>query len=218
MGASLIKFVEDGQVQRFVDRDEFNKFLNQEPPTAFVKEHPIARGVKYIPIDKVELMLTKIFQQWYPEVLREGQLLNSVYAAVRVHYYHPIEAEWRFTDGLGAAPVKTDKGASAADMAAIKNDAIVTGLPAAKSFAIKDAAEHLGRLFGRDLNRKDTIGFTPSYGTEDVKNEQEAKKQALREKLHANTTTQQKNRPRSVDGGPQVEGDGQNSQDDQAAQ
>jgi hypothetical protein len=32
-------------------------------------------------------------------------------------------------------------------------------LPMAKSYAIKDACDHFGKLFGRDLNRKETMGF-----------------------------------------------------------
>jgi len=31
--------------------------------------------------------------------------------------------------------------------------------PASKSFAVKDAAEQIGRLFGRDLNRPDQISY-----------------------------------------------------------
>lgn len=33
--------------------------------------------------------------------------------------------------------------------------------PLAKSQAIKDACHHFGKLFGADLNRKDTISFDP---------------------------------------------------------
>jgi hypothetical protein len=36
-------------------------------------------------------------------------------------------------------------------------------LPAAESYAIKDAAEKLGILFGKNLNRKDTIAFSGAY-------------------------------------------------------
>ena len=31
--------------------------------------------------------------------------------------------------------------------------------PAAESYAIKDAVEKLGKLFGKDLNRKDSMGY-----------------------------------------------------------
>ena len=43
--------------------------------------------------------------------------------------------------------------------------------PMAKSYALKDAAEHIGVLFGRDLNRKDTMQLTPNvnYNIQDEK-------------------------------------------------
>ena len=44
--------------------------------------------------------------------------------------------------------------------------------PAAKSYAIKDAVEHLGKMFGRDLNRSDTVGYKFLY-----KDEQEQQKE-----------------------------------------
>jgi hypothetical protein len=36
-------------------------------------------------------------------------------------------------------------------------------LPSAESYALKDAAEKIGDLFGRNLNRKDTIAFSGRY-------------------------------------------------------
>jgi hypothetical protein len=33
--------------------------------------------------------------------------------------------------------------------------------PIAKTIAIKDACDHFGKLFGSDLNRKDTINYQP---------------------------------------------------------
>jgi hypothetical protein len=41
----------------------------------------------------------------------------------------------------------------------IKEDAEKAAFQIAKSAAIKDATDHLGKLFGRDLNRKNTIEF-----------------------------------------------------------
>jgi hypothetical protein len=142
-----------------VKTDALNTLLNSDPPSSWVKNHPFASGVKYLPIDKVENMLSRIFQEWRAEVIEFKPLFQSISVQVRLHYRNPLTGDWNFQDGLGAVPVKTDKGASAADLSAIKNDAIMTGLPAAESYAIKDAAEKLGRLFGKDLNRKDTIAF-----------------------------------------------------------
>ena len=60
-------------------------------------------------------------------------------------------------DGVGAAPLQTDKGAGAIDFNKIKNDAVMKAAPAAESYAVKDATEKIGKLFGKDLNRADKI-------------------------------------------------------------
>ena len=160
---------EDVKLAELVQRDEFLQVVNTEPPKNWVKDHPFAKGVKYLPIEKVELLLTRIFQQWKVEVLREGQLAQSLYVTVRLHYLDPITSEWMWQDGVGAAPLKTNKGESAANLSAILNDAVKTGLPAAESFAVKDAAEKIGKLFGKDLNRKDVMDFSPTYATQQGK-------------------------------------------------
>lgn len=144
----------------------------------------MASGVRYIPIDKVEMMLTKIFQQWRVEILGSGQLLNAVYVNIRLHYKHPISGDWSFQDGTGAMAIQVDKGKNASDLGAIKSNAIMLGLPAAKSYAIKDAAENIGKVFGRDLNRKDTMAFSPSYSTQQGKVLATKQKNALKEKLN----------------------------------
>lgn len=163
---SLAKIVGDmGDLETFVKNDEFLAIVNQEPPKKFVKDHPLAPGVKYIPIEVIEMMLTKLFQNWTVEVLKTGQLLNSVEVTIRLHYQHPVTKEMLHQDGVGAVAIQVDKGKNASDLGAIKSNAIMLGLPAAKSFAIKDAAEHIGKVFGRDLNRRDTLAFNPSYAT-----------------------------------------------------
>ena len=163
---SLARIVGDmGDLESFIKNDEFLTIVNQEPPEKFIKDHPLARGVKYIPIEVIEMMLTKLFQNWHVEVLESGQLLNSVRVTVRLHYTHPITKQSMYQDGIGAVAIQVDKGKNASDLGAIKSNAIMLALPAAKSFAIKDAAEHIGKVFGRDLNRKDTMAFNPSYAT-----------------------------------------------------
>ena len=171
-----------GTLEDNIVKDKFNAIVNTPTPAALVKEHPLQKGVKYIPIDKVETLLTRIFQQWYVEVLREGQLLNSIYVTVRLHYLHPLTGEWLHQDGVGAVQIQVDKGETASNLAAIKPNAIMLGLPSAKSYAIKDAAEHIGKLFGRDLNRKDTMAFTPSYAPKS----DEEKKAEIRNRVKPN--------------------------------
>lgn len=89
-------------------------------------------------------------------------MLNAIYVTIRLHYKHPISG-WLFQDGTGAVPIRVDKGKTASSLEFIKSDAISTGLPAAVSFAIKDAADRIGNIFGGNLNRKDTLDFSPMY-------------------------------------------------------
>ena len=138
-------------------QNDLNKLLNCEPPKAWLKAHPFAKGVKYMPIERVEYMLTKIFIRWSVEVKSVQLMANAVVVTVRLYYQDVLTDKTLFQDGVGAAPLQTDKGAGAVDFNAIKSDAVMKAAPAAESFAVKDAAEKIGKLFGRDLNRADQI-------------------------------------------------------------
>jgi hypothetical protein len=147
--------------------DQLNYLLNQKPPDTWLKSHPYVSvkddagksvPLKYMPIEKTEFLLTKIFQRWSVQVINTGVMFQSVYVHVRLTVRNPIDGEEISHDGLGAAPIQTDAGASAADLSKIKNSAVMMALPSAESYAIKDAAEKFGRLFGKDLNRNNIIG------------------------------------------------------------
>jgi hypothetical protein len=140
--------------------DELNLLLNQEPPEKWVKEHPYVKNHMYIPIDKVELMLRRIFKRYRIEITAQGQSFNGVWVTVRVHFFHPVSGEWDFHDGIGAIQLQTKKGSTPADLANINNGALSMAYPHAKTLAIKDACDHFGKLFGADLNRKDTLAYT----------------------------------------------------------
>lgn len=142
--------------------DEFMVRVNQDPPQEWVKTHPFIKGYKYLPIERVEYSLKSLFKINYKiEVLKTGMLLNCVEVTVRIHYKHPVSGEWLFHDGVGASEIQTEKGTGhlQMDMSNINRGAVVMALPNAKSVAIKDAADHLGKLFGSDLNRKDLIAY-----------------------------------------------------------
>ena len=83
-----------------------------------------------------------------------------MWVTVRLHYLNPISNEWDFHDGIGAVELQTAKGTSPADLANINNGALGMAMPVAKTRAVKDATDHLGKLFGSDLNRKDDIAYS----------------------------------------------------------
>lgn len=174
MSKELVKktfseLVKTDSVIQLANLDEFNVLINQQPPAKWVKTNPYANNSKYLPIDKVEFLLRKIFKDVDIEVLREGVMFNAVTVTVRVHYTHPVTGIKGFKDGVGASQIQTKKGSSPADMANINNGAVEMALPKAKTAAIKDACDNLGRIFGSDLNRKDIIEVTVDENLQDKK-------------------------------------------------
>lgn len=149
-----------------------NAILSTPPKPQWVKEHPYIKQevkneqgqtikvpYKYLPIDKVEFLLRKIFKEFDIEIRTQGTAFNGVYVVVRVHYFDPATNKMRFHDGIGAAQLQTSKGASPADLANINSGALAMAFPMAKTLAVKDATDHFGEIFGCNLNRRDTISF-----------------------------------------------------------
>lgn len=128
--------------------NDFNVTLNQEPQKEWVKTLK-GTDIKYLPIERIEWLLTSIYGQFKYEVKSVLVIDNSVSCVVRVHYYNPVLDCWEWADGTGAAPLMATEG----DMA------VALALPAAKTFAVKDAVEPLGKIFGKDLNRADQIVY-----------------------------------------------------------
>lgn len=163
--------------------DHLAVILNQQPPATWIKTHPFIKGYNYLPIDKIEFLLKRIFKRYRIEILREGTSFNGVYVVVRVHYLHPVTNEWDFHDGIGAVQLQTAKGTSPADLININNGALSMAYPIAKTIAIKDACDHFGTTFGSDLNRKDTIQYSGDSKLADVaKSKEEERLEKLIEK------------------------------------
>ncbi len=152
--------------------DQLQLLLNQPVNEKWIKKHPLVKvknhegksvPLEYITTSKVKFLLTRIFQFWKLEVLDYKVMFQSVGVSVRLHYQNPITGEWLFMDGVGAVGIQTDQGASASDLGAIKLDSVMKALPAAESYALKNAAAKLGSLFGGSLNDFAPVAFKGSY-------------------------------------------------------
>lgn len=141
------------------EQNDLNILLNQEPHASWIKQHPMAKNVRYIPIERIEWLLTRIFIKWRVEVKDKGVIANSVVVTVRLHYLDVLSNDWDWQDGIGAAPIQTASGAGATDFSQVKTDAVMKAAPAAESYAVKDAAEKIGKIFGKDLNRADKVAY-----------------------------------------------------------
>jgi hypothetical protein len=192
-----------------IRESELNLLLNQPPQPEWVMKHPIIKkevvigGQKqrvpyeYIPVQRLEWLMTRIFQNWRREILREGLFANSVYVVMRVHYRNPLTGEMEWTDGVGATPLQTDKGSGATDFNSIKSGAVQMGLPASATFAFKDAVENLGKLFGKDLSRSDEISYMGISQKVEMMKIAELRK-ALSKVLDENQDTEQSEELRQV--------------------
>jgi len=142
-----------------IRKNDLAFLLNQKPSEDWIQKHPYVKDLKYIPIGRIEWLMTSIYKSWKVEI-KEIQLIgNSIVATVRVHYCNPLDGLWDYTDGVGASVLQTDKGAGAIDFNFLKSSAVQMAAPSAETYAIKDACEKLGKLFGKDLNRGRDIGY-----------------------------------------------------------
>jgi hypothetical protein len=156
-----------------IKHDDLAVLLNQNPPQSWVKRHPYIKDHDYLPIDKVEWLLRRIFKQYRIEITGQGVAFNGVWVTVRVHYKHPVTNEWEYHDGIGAMQLQTAKGTSPADLANINNGALSMAFPICKTLAIKDACDMFGSAFGANLNRRDVIPYSQDEKLQDVKREKE---------------------------------------------
>ena len=169
-------------ITNYEKSDELNFLLNQPVPEKWIKNHPYIKKTvtdkttgqtkkvpyPYLPIDKVEYLLRKIFKRYRIEVTGQGQSFNGVYVTVRVHYLNPVYNDWDFHDGIGAIQLQTAKGTSPADLNNINNGALSMAYPLSKTLAIKDACDMFGELFGSNLNRNDVAQYSIDKPKEEV--------------------------------------------------
>ena len=130
--------------------------LTDEPEKGWIKKNPMANNAEYLPIGIVEELLDKMFGEFSVEILRDNVVAGFAYITVRVYYKDS------FQDGIAAIYLP-------------KNNprAIEAIMPLLVSNAIKDAVGHIGRLFGRDLNRKDLIEVESGIDVEKINDEKE---------------------------------------------
>lgn len=150
-----------GDLEFASQQNDLNKLLNCTPKKEWVKQNQFANNSNYIPIGIVEYLLTSVFLKWRLEVKTIQVVANSVVVASRLHVLDPITGEWDWQDGIGAAPIQTAKGAAATDFTQVNTAAVQMAAPAAESYSLKDAAEKFGKIFGKDLNRKDEMNYQP---------------------------------------------------------
>lgn len=161
---AVIPKLEDLVKETSYEQNALMVILNQHPPDKWLKNHPTATRkviidgreqkvpIAYMPRERVEYLLTRIYGRWWVEIKDVKLIANSVVTTVRLFVTNPLTKEVEWQDGVGAQPIQTDSGAGAVEFDKMKNNAIQLAAPASETYAIKDAAEKFGKVFGKDLN------------------------------------------------------------------
>lgn len=152
--------VSKSQLQDFMNR------LNKEPDPTELDKTPDGKA-RTLPISFIEMTLDEIFLgQWETTEPVYQQVFNEVIGSLILTVWHPVTNRPIRRAGFASVVITQDKDASIADFSNTKKkNALDLSFPKLKSECVKNAAQSLGKIFGRDLNRNKTDKFTPVYKT-----------------------------------------------------
>jgi len=150
-----------------VKAQNFQKLLHKKPDKKDVKVNEQAGNSLYLPISFVEMTLDEMFfGLWKTLNFKYTVIVNEIVYSIELHYFHPTHKEWLCRTGASAVPIQMkskDKGGTG-DITNVKDkykNALVKDFPHGKASAITNAALSIGKIFGRDLNRKFEDQYNP---------------------------------------------------------
>jgi hypothetical protein len=146
----------------YKDIEHFQMFLNKAPAKKEIKTNPFAGNSQYIPIAIIEQRLDEIYAGlWSVTDCALQVVANSIVCSLVLEVVHPMAKITLRRAGVGAIPIQLNKDEKEMSFSTIKSDAIRKKAPAAKSQALRNAAQSLGMIFGRGLNREDVADYQP---------------------------------------------------------
>lgn len=154
---------------------DFQSKLNKEPdPREFDKTSD--GRADYLPISFVEMTLDELFLGlWSTENFKWSAITNEVQGSLELVVMHPITRTQIRRVGAGSIVImvdslsqeekdrmsKQDRNLFALNPQNKKPNALDMAFPKLKAECLKNAAQSLGKIFGRDINRKNKDVFKP---------------------------------------------------------
>lgn len=157
---------------------KFTQRLNSEPPMESIEPTP-DRKAKTVVISHIEMTLDELFfGQWSTMNFTWNVIANEVQGSIELRCIHPVSGHVISRTGAASVVIMVDKVPDAIkdnpqernrwalEAHNKKANALDLAFPKLKAECLKNAAQSLGKIFGRDLNRKtkDTFKgfkFTP---------------------------------------------------------
>lgn len=161
--------------------EQFQKLLNADPDQAWLVKSADGKA-KTLGISHVENQLDVVFfGLWSVENCKTAQHFNEITCICELVCIHPVTGHEIRRTGFSSTVITQDSGAPLSSFNETKKkNALDLAFPKLKSEALKNAAQSLGKRFGRDLNRMVEATYKPLIGGA-VKVSPEALQEALAE-------------------------------------
>jgi len=153
------------QIQKFTQR------LNTQPDPLSVEQTP-DRKASTVVISHIEMTLDELFfGQWKTENFKWSPVANEIQGSLELVVIHPVTGYEIRRTGAASIVIMVDRAPEnlagqernqwALNPSNKKPNALDMAFPKLKSECLKNAAQSLGPIFGRDLNRKNKDVYKP---------------------------------------------------------
>lgn len=141
---------------------DFQRRLNLEPNPEEFDKTPDGKA-RTLPISFVEMTLDELFLgQWELSEPVTTQVFNEVTGTGILTVWHPVTQRPLKRAGFASVIITQDKDAAISEFNMTKKkNALDLSFPKLKAEILKNAAQSLGKIFGRDINRKSVDSFNP---------------------------------------------------------
>lgn len=141
------------KLQNFVNK------LNTEPNQSELQATPDGKA-KSLPISFVEMTLDEyFFGLWSTEGFKWSVIANEIVGSIDLIVTNPVSGAQIRRVGAASIQIMVDKGTDPLNVNNKKANALDMGFPKLKAECTKNAAQSLGKLLGRDVNRKHADTF-----------------------------------------------------------
>ena len=149
---------------KFAKIEQFGTFVNRQPKSEEIKVNKYAGNSKYLPISFIETTLDELFMMdWTTENFQYQVVANELIGSLELVFTHPISGRVIRRVGAAAVPIQMKKGSDVSQFENKIHNTLVKDFPHLKASCLANAARSIGKLFGRDLNRKDNDTYQPMF-------------------------------------------------------
>lgn len=166
----------DEQDTLIIKLQDFQKRLNKEPDPRELEPTPDGQA-RFFPISYVEMTLDELFfGLWDTYDFKWSAITNEVQGSLVLECIHPVTGKPIRRTGAASVVItvdslskdqkegmtKQERNLYALNPENKKPNALDLSFPKLKAECLKNAAQSLGKIFGRDINRKHTDAYKPA--------------------------------------------------------